>query len=534
LSTSLLNKALELEALGWSVIPIQEKSKKPAFNWKEFQSKRATREQITQWWTDNPKYNVGVVTGRISDLVVIDYDTKKGMPDAISIAKSYPEGPLQRTGGGGVQVFTKHPGYEIVNNVGIYNPDTSHDVDIRADGGYVVVAPSTHPSGGKYDWIRPPTDQLGGPPTWLVPRDEEKHTKAAKAPDWLATALSRPIPEGKRNDTLARVVGGLIRKNVPSDLIHSLLRPWWIASHRDEPRDQYMREFDATVASIVRAAGPRQGATAAPDDGLGVSWGPALSGRPPEWVIPGLVMAGSVQAVVGSPRAGKSWLTLMAADAVAKGKPFLGRETKQGRVLIAHEDSLEMVTQRLALIGGEHETKLHENIGIVTNKDESRTKFLDFKTDESSKISFEFLDMQVQRFKPSLMIFDALYRMVNLNDYAAAAPQQLDPIVRIARDHDCAILIVHHASKGGHDNAGMTGVGGWGSIFLDAFIEGGWNLKREFEEPTKFLIRMVTDFKQGMGSKYRLSLEIGTDAVTVEELDLALVDGEQAVTLEPL
>lgn len=528
----MLEEALALEALGWSIIPIQEGSKKPAFDWKMWQSRRASPEQIRHWWEKNPNYNIGVVTGRISGLVVVDFDTKKGMPDAVTIAKAYPHGPLQRTGGGGIQVFVKHPGHEIVNNVGLFNPDTRHDVDIRADGGYVVVAPSTHPSGGRYEWIRPPDDPLGEPPAWLVPRDEREYNKKDKSPDWLTSALQQPIPEGRRNDTLARVVGGLLRKNVPPDLVHSLLRPWWIASHRGEPRDQFMREYDATVASIVRAAGTR-GQGAAPDDGLGVSWGPALSGRPPEWVIPGLVMAGSVQAVVGSPRAGKSWLTLMAADAVAKGRPFLGRETKQGRVLVAHEDSLDMVTQRLGRIGG-GELKLHENLGIVTNEAGSRTKFLDFKTEESSKRSFEFLELQVQRFRPSMMIFDALYRMVNLNDYAAAAPQQLDPIVRIAREHDCAILIVHHSSKSSSEHAGMTGVGGWGSIFLDAFIEGGWNLRRELEEPTKFIIRMITDFKQGQGSKYRLNLEITESAVEVEELDMALVDGKEKVTLDPI
>jgi hypothetical protein len=201
--------------------------------------------------------------------------------------------------------------------------------------------------------------------------------------------------------------------------------------------------------------------------------------------------------------------------------------------MIAHEDSMEMVTQRLNLIAQGTNGRLHENLGIIANSAGDRTKFIDFKTPEAQQRSFEFLEAAVQRWKPSLMIFDALYRMVDLQDFASRAPQQLDPLVRIAREHNVAVVIVHHSTKSGSENAGLTGVGGWGSIFLDAFLEGGWNLKRQFEEPGRFIIRLVTDFKQGQGTEYRLELTIGESAVGVRQLEL-LQDGESGMDLGPV
>ena len=72
---------------GFSVIPLLP-NKKPFATllpkdergrptWKPFQTRRATDKEIRKWWTDEPKALIGIVTGKISGLAVIDVDTKE-------------------------------------------------------------------------------------------------------------------------------------------------------------------------------------------------------------------------------------------------------------------------------------------------------------------------------------------------------------------------------------------------------------------------------------------------------------------------
>jgi hypothetical protein len=61
----------DLMARGWSIIPVMYKSKIPAVRWEEYQRRLATVEEIERWFT-HPPFNIGVVTGRISGIFVVD------------------------------------------------------------------------------------------------------------------------------------------------------------------------------------------------------------------------------------------------------------------------------------------------------------------------------------------------------------------------------------------------------------------------------------------------------------------------------
>jgi hypothetical protein len=62
------------EKLGWSIIPINPKSKKPLIKWKSHIHLAATTAELAEWWTKYPDANIGVVTGSVSNLTVIDID----------------------------------------------------------------------------------------------------------------------------------------------------------------------------------------------------------------------------------------------------------------------------------------------------------------------------------------------------------------------------------------------------------------------------------------------------------------------------
>lgn len=121
-------------------------------------------EQVQAWWDRWPQANIGVATGIASGLLVLDVDLPAG-PDSLARLEA-DHGPLpttceQRTGSGGRQLLFVHPDVEIGNRASVVP-----GVDVRGDGGYVVVPPSLHACGDRYAWVArtPPTSV----PSWLV------------------------------------------------------------------------------------------------------------------------------------------------------------------------------------------------------------------------------------------------------------------------------------------------------------------------------------------------------------------------------
>lgn len=161
----LLNEAKEYLARGWSILPLQ--GKLPAvLSWKEFQARCPTTHEVTSWFSPSviQPTGVAVVTGRLSNLVIVDCDTPA---DAEYWAVNFLETPLAaQTGRGGVHYYyAMPPDREVRNRAGVLR----RRIDIRGEGGYAVAPPSLHPSGPRYAWHRF-TDNLDLPyfePTWI-------------------------------------------------------------------------------------------------------------------------------------------------------------------------------------------------------------------------------------------------------------------------------------------------------------------------------------------------------------------------------
>ena len=142
-------------------------------------------EIVTTWWRIAPYANIGVPTGAISGLVVLDIDTAKyGEDSKFELEQRFGPLPftvLALTGGGGYHYLFAHPGphLKIRNSVENLGPG----LDVRGDGGYIVVAPSSHISGHRYEW------ELSCHP---------KDVALAPLPDWLLERIveaPRPLPD---------------------------------------------------------------------------------------------------------------------------------------------------------------------------------------------------------------------------------------------------------------------------------------------------------------------------------------------------
>jgi putative DNA primase/helicase len=74
---TLLEAALKYHELGLSVIPLKL-DKHPFIEWKPHQTERAGEKQIREWWSKWPSACIGIVTGKISGLTVVDVDSEAG------------------------------------------------------------------------------------------------------------------------------------------------------------------------------------------------------------------------------------------------------------------------------------------------------------------------------------------------------------------------------------------------------------------------------------------------------------------------
>jgi hypothetical protein len=128
--------------MGFSVIPLPHNDKAPPpIKWEAYQKKIASEEQLIEWFTHG--YNIGIVTGEISNLTVVDCDTKDAV---LSVGPMLPPNvPTQITPRGGRHYFFKYT-KGFVNRAHI-----APGVDIRTQGGYVAAYPSTMLNGG-WNW----------------------------------------------------------------------------------------------------------------------------------------------------------------------------------------------------------------------------------------------------------------------------------------------------------------------------------------------------------------------------------------------
>jgi hypothetical protein len=142
----LLEAALQYEAKGFSVIPAA-KDKKPLTKWELYQSRRATPGEIKSWWSKMPDANIGLVTGEISNLLVVDTDTVVGIN---RINDAIPDGllvPCERTPRGGKHFFFSHQD-GFVNRAKV-----AEGIDVRTKGGFIIVAPSINGNGREWQWM---------------------------------------------------------------------------------------------------------------------------------------------------------------------------------------------------------------------------------------------------------------------------------------------------------------------------------------------------------------------------------------------
>ncbi len=242
INTKLDQALYYLEKLGWSVIPVGP-DKKPLVEWKLYQSQKATREQLIKWYS-KPNVNIGIITGKISNLVVIDIDPRHdGTDEAFTEIKTV----KSATGGGGWHYYFQYQ-EGIQNSAGV-----KPGIDIRGDGGYVIAPPSIHNSGKSYDWINNPENTSILPlPSFITEwlSSSKNFTKVTNS-KWDKNLLNG-ASEGSRNDSAASVVGKLLKrfKQVEwEEEVWPLLQGWNLKNNPPLPETELRTVYESIINS---------------------------------------------------------------------------------------------------------------------------------------------------------------------------------------------------------------------------------------------------------------------------------------------
>jgi len=422
---------------GFSVIPVIKGTKKPALlSWKEFQGRHATDEEVQKWFGNGSHNSIGIVTGVISGIAVVDLDSQ----EAVKFAKTqnFPPTPLVKTGKG------YHAYYRYTEGVrNFQRRDDLPGIDLRGDGGFVVAPPSIHASGHSYHWEEGkglddlPLAEL--PPIILAQRPEHKTP---------IRDLYKGAARGSRNDSLARLAGSWVKDGLCLDDCLEMAHAW--NSRNNPPLD--IREIERTVRSICERHHK---------DMPGLVRLDTVTPEKVQWLWYPYIPLGKITLIDGDPGTGKSLFAIDLIARVTSGQPMPdGRRGIQGgAVILALEDGLaDTIVPRLEAAGG----------------DTSRVVALQGVADAKGGLRFptiadvEHIARACDEVQARLLAIDPLMAyMGDVNSWKDQDIRQgMAPLVRMVEKKNVATMVIRHLNKSSTSHSVYRGGGSIGFIGL--------------------------------------------------------------------
>jgi hypothetical protein len=277
-TTPLLAAALRYAGRGWSVLPVysvhvprcacgSEDCGSPGKHPRTLHGlKEATSDKVTirAWWRQWPGASVGIATGAVSGLVVLDVDPRndgdRSLWELESRHGKIPHTVEALTGGGGRHIFFSHPraGLVVRNATGLGGLP---GLDVRGDNGYIVAPPSLHSSGRAYEWeasSHPDEVRPAPMPSWLLdmlrrsPAGSGVPAPGPPAADWRAL-VAQGVEEGRRNQAVAALAGHLLRRGIDPFVALQLVIAWNSTVNRPPlPAAEVVRTVNSIAGAELR------------------------------------------------------------------------------------------------------------------------------------------------------------------------------------------------------------------------------------------------------------------------------------------
>lgn len=481
-STTTLQAALGYAKSGWPVFPCDPATKQP-YTPNGFKAATTHAPQIESWWSNFPNAMIGVPTGPVSGIWVLDLDLKPGADGAAALADlearngKVPPTLTAVTPSGGKHLYFRY--VDGVRNRGRLEPG----IDVRGEGGYVIAPGSARDDGCVYDW-ETPGEGIAGAPPWLIERvmrqiqPRSSLQNRVSNPAYSTAAIARELQKligttvnrnNQLNDSAMAIgqfvgAGELTREEADHCLFGAAVANGYV-------RKDGERATRATIKSGLDAGERQPRAIPAPlNDGLPDGDGAWIdrSGTKAlpkaandnerddtidaksllakhfeemRYIIPRYVPEG-LTILAGKPKLGKSWMAYNFAVAVATGGCAMGNiECKQGDVLyLALEDNQRRAKSRIQTV---MPTDGAEGLERLTMKFTARLV--------NDGLLDELDQWRTNSTNPSLIIVDVLAKVKppqkrNQGGYAADY-DAITPLQRYASEHRLAIVVITHTRK---------------------------------------------------------------------------------------
>lgn len=451
MQSSFLQAALQYAGMGLAVFPIKPKGKTPLTTHGCLDA-TTDKDQIAKWWDRWPDANIGMAMGSKSGgLIAIDFDVDddKGI-DGYHVLRDWerengelPETIMSITGRGGYHyIYRTNKDYK--NAVGF-----CEGIDIRAEGGYIIVPPSVHPNGRSYEWEQSPEDYP------IAQADEmvERFLQGSQKEPEQRESFTSPelIPEGQRNATLYKMACSMRAKGYAETTI-------WLAVREENEAKCSPALNDCEIDTIVKSALKYE-------SGSDISQIPAIEKpsqknnkespllislafveeKQAEWLVDGYIPKGQITVLAGDGGSGKTTTWCGMAAAVSKGErvffeplqdDFTRREP-QKVLFFSSEDSLEYTLKaRLRKAGADL-----GNIYSVSLRDERFSEI---------KFNSQLLNDLIREMQPALVVFDPIQAFIPSDIQMGqrnAMRNCLNPLIGLGEEYGTTFLIVVHTNK---------------------------------------------------------------------------------------
>lgn len=426
--------AVRYAALGWSVIPLKPNSKEPLIPWLEFQTRRPSKDELMKWFLGTQN-NIGIVTGTVSRICVLDVDTTV-LSKSVSTASSP------------ITVLTKRGRHLYFQYGGETNSASriAEHVDVRGEGGFVV-GPGSVVGGHRYRFvnsvIRP--DLLSPFPRELLdgvsqPSTDGNGGRNAKQEDWLSEALEG-LREGNRNATFTSIVGRLHRDRHTSSSILTLLRP------HAEQHSFPLGELENVIQSVTKyqnGNGQSQGGEIYSGGDKAEDIEEFLKGEEKvEWIVESLISKNGIGFIAGLPESLKTWITIDLAIEAARGGTWMGMKVSRTKTLFVDQERFIGETRRRF-------KKIMKGKGV---KSGDVKDYLTIQVGSTTRLnlddSFTAFRRKLQDIRPGLLIVDsfATFSTVAEND-RQEVQKVLERVKQIRQEFGCTVLLIDHENKG--------------------------------------------------------------------------------------
>jgi len=491
----MLGIAQRYYALGFTPIPCEPRSKRPACSWAQWEYRRPSWEELEVVWRDaierfGEDLNIATILGKAHNLCAVDIDNPaafKQARQAIGLTEDDLRTWTLLSHKGGALFFHYPKGHQLPAK--IENP--LWGAELLGDKHLRMLPPSIHPEGTNYRWLKgykpdriPLADipealllafvgERPKPKPRLLTRPQNNQSDGNGLPAWAigVVALLKPHwQEGWRHDTALALAGTFAKRGVPKEVAEGILRELTREANDPEVKDR-LRALMDTYERLAEGESVLawQGLERVLDEEILQTLDRLLPNPPRKsdgdkqvirlltlsewderlahisqgyWLIEGLLQAGWLLVINARPKVGKSILSVNLATALAEGTKFLGLLTNPCAVLyIDLERPLETLNRFKALNAQNNPNIFVPSERIGADMLDALRALICQAKEQTNRPVVVVVDTLGDFIKPALK-----QRRASINDYDAIA-EILQELRNLALELGCAFVFVHHARK---------------------------------------------------------------------------------------